>query len=554
MDQLGPFRVLRALPSEGAQSFVAREEGPVGFRRDLVLKVVPEKDPAHAFAARQLAQEATLGSRLNHPNIVRTHDFFARNGHLVLVLEHVEGTTLAQLLAALRDRGERLSDHAAVYVGIAVLEALAHAHAQVDAAGAPAPIFHGRVAPSAVWLGRDGTVKLGAFSALPVDDAPSPASPFANAPPATPEESGKADVLAAGLLLWQLLTGREAPFPIEPLALVRSDLPRELTAAVGAALDAPGARRAVTCAEVASWIKKVARVAGGRDDVRERVTLLAPASEPEPVPQELTGESARIPLQGWTVRLAPIASRMLAVRTGLPLAYARLRGMLFDLQSAIAARWPKADALLRNHRRASLATGLALAATILLFVIARVATSKTAHAARTIPPSPIPTAAAIDPAPTSAPTTTPAAPTVATAKAVAPSIDPASDGTEGAAPSTDRRAAPATGVRAEAASTEPAEKAVAAVPGSRSKLPPPPPKGFGYLTVHSSIGYAFVYVQLIRYGNVERRLTVRCGKRFLSLGTPKPTGGEPTWYAPSRTVDIPCGSAVEITMMPKWIP
>jgi hypothetical protein len=72
--------------------------------------------------------------------------------------------------------------------------------------------------------------------------------------------------------------------------------------------------------------------------------------------------------------------------------------------------------------------------------------------------------------------------------------------------------------------------------------------------VHSSISYAFVYVQLARYGKVEKRLTVRCGKRFLSLGLPKATGGEPTWYAPSRTVDVPCGKELEVTMMPKWIP
>jgi len=87
-----------------------------------------------------------------------------------------------------------------------------------------------------------------------------------------------------------------------------------------------------------------------------------------------------------------------------------------------------------------------------------------------------------------------------------------------------------------------------------AKPAPVPPKGFGFVTVHSTIGYAYVYVQLFRYGHVEHRLTVRCGKRFLSLGLPKPSGGEPTWFAPSRTVDVPCGSSVEITMNPKWIP
>ena len=99
-----------------------------------------------------------------------------------------------------------------------------------------------------------------------------------------------------------------------------------------------------------------------------------------------------------------------------------------------------------------------------------------------------------------------------------------------------------------------AAKPAYSIPGGSPKSAPPAPKGFGYLTVHSSIPQAYVYVQLLRYGHVERRLTVRCGKRFVSLGMPKATGGEPTWFAPSRTVDVPCGASLDITMMPKWIP
>src|SRR6185503_6351299 len=100
VDRVGPYRILRPLPTEGAASFVAREEGPVGFRRDVILKLVADGNPTEAQAAHELAQEATLGSRLNHPNIVRTHDFFAREGRVVLVLERVDGITLAELLTS----------------------------------------------------------------------------------------------------------------------------------------------------------------------------------------------------------------------------------------------------------------------------------------------------------------------------------------------------------------------------------------------------------------------------------------------------------------------
>ena len=543
VDRVGPYRIIRALPTEGAASFVAREEGPVGFRRDVVLKLVAEGDPSQAHAAQELAQEATLGSRLDHPNIVRTHDFFAREGRVVLVVEHLDGITLAELMASVRMRQERLSDATALYVGVAVLEALAHAHALMDAGGVKAPIVHGRLDPSRVVLGKDGSVKLGGFSTrvAPLDPAAALAETaiFSNAA----WEGEKADIRAAGLLLWEMLTGREASAGVEPLSSVRSDLPRELSAAVGAALDVTNAKRAVSCGEVASWIKKVARFAGGRDELRARVTMLAPPSEPEQPEPDVNGDSTRLPLSGWSVRLAPIRSKVLSVGSGLPRLDAAVRIHLTALRGSIAGRWPKFDALLRRHQRASVAIA---AGVMLLTVVTTVRSLSRSNAdsgaaaqavaqgqrhARAVPAAP-------------------SAPVYSGPSVVGP------------APALGRKGAPlpaADGLTAPPAdklqpSPPPEDKVVYATPGATSKAAPPPPKGFGFVTVHSSIGYAWVYVQLFRYGKVERRLTVRCGKRFLSLGNPRPGGGEPIWYAPSRTIDVPCGGAIEVTMMPKYIP
>jgi serine/threonine protein kinase len=502
------------LECEGTASFVAREEGPVGFRRDVVLKVVPEADPLTALAAQGFAEEATIGSRLNHPNIVRTHGLFAESGRLALVVEHVDGTTLAQLLALLRIRQERLSDPAALYIGVSVLEALAHAHGQMDEAGVKRPIVHQRVDPSHVALGRDGSVKLGGFSALVAPSEPTIATNDATvAPPAVATTQGeKADVRAAGLLLWGMLTGRDAAAGLEPLSTLRSDLPRELSAAVGAAIDVANAKRAVGCAEVASWIKKVARLAGGRDELRARVMMVAPAAEPREEPPDASDDSAQVPLSGWSVRLAPLASRVLAV-----------------------------DALLRQHRRASLGVAGGMVVALLLTVAHALSGARRDGAADP------PRTAALE------------ARTLVVPGAPPPPTYSSAAATEIVAP----LAIPATTRAAARAGTSPPYKTPTplapdqvehAVPVAAAKSAALPPKGFGYLTVHSSIGYAYVYVQLFRYGHVERRLTVRCGKRFLSLGVPKPSGREPTWFAPSQTVDIPCGGAIEIAMMPKWIP
>ena len=117
VDRIGPYRVVRALGSSGAASFVAREEGPMGYTREVVLKLVANPTPEDGNIVKELAREATICSKLDHANIIRTHDFFEHDKQLVLVLEHVDGVTLAELLSSLRQNGRRLSDDAVFYIG-----------------------------------------------------------------------------------------------------------------------------------------------------------------------------------------------------------------------------------------------------------------------------------------------------------------------------------------------------------------------------------------------------------------------------------------------------
>jgi len=220
----------------------------------------------------------------------------------------------------------------------------------------------------------------------------------------------------------------------------------------------------------------------------------------------------------------------------------RVIASLTALGTITAARWPKFDALVRRHQRVSLGVATGFVLLMLVTTVHSLSRSKTDASsasgtaaehgphARVVPAAPSPPVYKGPSVVGPAPVTDRVAPSAATARMTAPSADKAQP------------------------PPPPEDKVVYATPGVPAKGAPVPPKGFGFLTVHSSIGYAWVYVQLYRYGHVERRLTVRCGKRFLSLGNPRPNGGEPIWFAPSRTVDIPCGGAVEVTMMPRWIP
>ncbi|MDH6678169.1 serine/threonine protein kinase/beta-lactam-binding protein with PASTA domain [Rhodococcus sp. LBL1] len=172
--------------------------------RPVAIKVM---DPQFAADPQFLARfefEARAVARLNHPGLVGVHDQGSDGEHAFLVMELVEGGTLRELL---RERGP-MPPHAAAAVARPVLEALAVAHR--------AGLVHRDVKPENVLISHAGDVKIADFGlvrAIAASNATSRSVILGTAQYLSPEQvttgnaDARSDVYAAGVLLFEMLTG-----------------------------------------------------------------------------------------------------------------------------------------------------------------------------------------------------------------------------------------------------------------------------------------------------------------------------------------------------------
>ena len=164
-DSIGPYRIVRRLGfGRTSEVLLATRLFPGNFERRVVVKRLLARWENEPERQAVLAAEALAYARVAHPAIVQLFDFFSHDGHLALVLEYVDGLSLARLLERKRARREGVSDRVAFFVGSRVFAALAAAHAARDPrSGEETPVVHRDVSPANVLVPWDGFVKLGDF-------------------------------------------------------------------------------------------------------------------------------------------------------------------------------------------------------------------------------------------------------------------------------------------------------------------------------------------------------------------------------------------------------
>jgi len=200
---IGKYRVDRLLGEGGMGTvYLAHDEG---IDRYVAVKLLRADDE---LMRRRFKSEAQAVGRLKHANIVTVHDYSEFEGNPCIVMEFVEGESLFSLIR----RGEPLPVQQRLLLIEQVCRGLAHAHR--------AGIVHRDIKPSNLMVEREGAVKIVDFGiARTTVRGPTPYTNVIGTPAyMAPEQirgeivDGRCDIFATGIVLYELLTGRDA-FP-----------------------------------------------------------------------------------------------------------------------------------------------------------------------------------------------------------------------------------------------------------------------------------------------------------------------------------------------------
>ena len=217
---IGPYQVVERLGGGAmAELYLAHKRSPYGFVRRAVVKRVKRSRPDSAQLQEMLLDEARATACFDHPNLVSLFDVGETEEGVYLALEYVEGSDLRRVNAKLRARKEALPFELAVFVTVEVLRGLHHAHTSKDQDGRLLEIIHRDVNPSNVLIARSGHVKLADFGVVRmrerVQQQTEPGLVKGKYAYLAPEYiagepcSIQTDVYAAGIMLFELLSGRE---------------------------------------------------------------------------------------------------------------------------------------------------------------------------------------------------------------------------------------------------------------------------------------------------------------------------------------------------------
>ena len=214
--KLGPFEIVGPIGAGGMGEVYRAKD--TRLERTVAIKILPASISADPVAKQRFEREAKIVSGLNHPNICVLHDVGSQDGLDYLVMECVDGETLAKRL----EKGP-LPQEQVLKIGAQIAEALDKAHrngvvhrdlkpgnVMLTATGAKLLDF-GLAKPAAVLGGA--TLSAVAMKSSPVTEEGTIVGTFQYMSPEQvegKEVDGRSDIFSLGAVLYEMVTGKRA--------------------------------------------------------------------------------------------------------------------------------------------------------------------------------------------------------------------------------------------------------------------------------------------------------------------------------------------------------
>ncbi len=286
-ERIGRYEVLLPIASGGMGTvYLARSSGVGGFQREVALKVMHAHLREEEHFATDLIEEAKLAARIQHPNVVVVIDVGEDPHGVFLVMEYIEGESLAGLKRAARKRDETMPVRIAIRVLADALLGLHAAHELRDEAGELLGLVHRDFSPQNIMVGIDGISKLTDFGVAKARTRLSHTATglvkgkihYMSPEQARTEDiDRRCDVWAGGVMVWEAVAGRRLykerndaavllqliMDPPPRLRTIRNDIPQPLEDVVHHALATDVDNRCENAKRFAEHLLAAADALGG---------------------------------------------------------------------------------------------------------------------------------------------------------------------------------------------------------------------------------------------------------------------------------------------------
>ncbi|MCP4444764.1 MAG: protein kinase [Myxococcales bacterium] len=286
-EQFDKYTLLAKLATGGmAELFVAELSGAAGFSKKVVIKRILPHVAHEEHFTRMFLDEAMTCAQISHPNVCQVFELCETKGSHFLVLEHLEGATVGELIRRCLISEQQLNMRLAAGIIVQACDGLHAAHEQVHD-GRNSNLVHRDVSPGNLYVTVDGIVKVLDFGIAKARWMPrmtKTGTLLGKCEYMSPEQARggttldrRSDIFSLGIIAWELFCGqrlfrRDSEYdtlravlraPIDRPRTLRPSIPEALDEAIMRAVERDVDDRYRTTYEFMQAIAHALRDAGG---------------------------------------------------------------------------------------------------------------------------------------------------------------------------------------------------------------------------------------------------------------------------------------------------